>query len=78
MTTSPVIPFNINHLLNFAFAPRDVEKQVSIKASVTNKRNKVEMEKFDKAKVKNTETQEKNPLPSKGTIEHEKPADESQ
>lgn len=36
------------------------------------------MEKFDKAKVKNTETQEKNPLPSKGTIEHEKSAGESQ
>lgn len=31
-TTSPVIPFNINHLLNFAFAPWDVEKQVYIKA----------------------------------------------
>ncbi|XP_075797950.1 thymosin beta-4-like [Microtus pennsylvanicus] len=46
--------------------------------NVTNKRNTVEMEKFDKAKLKKTETQEKNPLPSKGTIEHEKPAGESQ
>ncbi|XP_041532501.1 thymosin beta-4-like [Microtus oregoni] len=46
--------------------------------SVTNKRNTVEMEKFDKAKLKKTETQEKNPLPSKGTTGHVKPAGESQ
>uniref|UniRef100_A0A670IVS9 Thymosin beta n=1 Tax=Podarcis muralis TaxID=64176 RepID=A0A670IVS9_PODMU len=33
--------------------------------------------KFDKSKLKKTETQEKNPLPSKETIEQEKQAGES-
>lgn len=46
--------------------------------SVKNKCNKVEMEKFEKAKLKKTETQKDNLLPSKGTTEHEKPAGESQ
>ena len=36
-----------------------------------------EIEKFDKSKLKKTETQEKNPLPSKETIEQEKQAGES-
>ncbi|XP_030713246.2 thymosin beta-4 [Globicephala melas] len=36
-----------------------------------------ETEKFNKSKVKKTETQEKNPLPSKETIEQEKQAGES-
>lgn len=27
MTTSPVMTFNINHLLNFAFAPWDVKNK---------------------------------------------------
>ncbi|XP_034030869.1 thymosin beta-4 [Thalassophryne amazonica] len=33
-----------------------------------------EINKFDKTKLKKTETQEKNPLPSKETIEQEKAA----
>nr|AAL47854.1 thymosin beta [Macropodus opercularis] len=33
-----------------------------------------EIEKFDKTKLKKTETQEKNPLPFKETIEQEKAA----
>ncbi|XP_037057062.1 thymosin beta-4-like [Peromyscus leucopus] len=41
---------------------------------MSNKLNKTEMEKFDKSKLKKTETQEKNPLPSKGMIGHEKQA----
>ncbi|XP_058906116.2 thymosin beta-4-like [Kogia breviceps] len=36
-----------------------------------------EIEKFDKWKLKKTEMQEKNPLPSKETIEQEKQAGES-
>ncbi|XP_059125902.1 thymosin beta-4-like [Peromyscus eremicus] len=44
---------------------------------MSNKLNKAEMEKFDKSKLKRTETQEKNPLPSKGTIGYEKQAGES-
>lgn len=36
-----------------------------------------EIEKFDKSKLKKTETQEKNPLPSKATIERRKQAGES-
>ena len=39
--------------------------------------HKAEVEKFDKLKLKKTETQEKNPLPSKETIEQEKQAGES-
>uniref|UniRef100_A0A2K5R9K5 Thymosin beta-4 n=1 Tax=Cebus imitator TaxID=2715852 RepID=A0A2K5R9K5_CEBIM len=35
------------------------------------------IEKFDKSKLKKTETQEKNPLPSKETTEQEKQAGES-
>ncbi|XP_061090898.1 thymosin beta-11 [Conger conger] len=34
-----------------------------------------EVTKFDKTKLKKTETQEKNPLPTKETIEQEKKAD---
>ncbi|XP_072298107.1 thymosin beta-12 [Eucyclogobius newberryi] len=36
-----------------------------------------EVTSFDKAKLKKTETQEKNPLPSKETIEQEKAAGSS-
>uniref|UniRef100_A0A2K5XYN4 Thymosin beta n=1 Tax=Mandrillus leucophaeus TaxID=9568 RepID=A0A2K5XYN4_MANLE len=35
-----------------------------------------EIENFGKSKLKKTETQEKNPLPSKATIEQEKQAGE--
>nr|3U9D_B Chain B, Thymosin beta-4, Chimeric protein [synthetic construct]3U9D_D Chain D, Thymosin beta-4, Chimeric protein [synthetic construct] len=38
---------------------------------------KSQLEGFDKSKLKKTETQEKNPLPSKETIEQEKQAGES-
>ncbi|XP_059536884.1 thymosin beta-4-like [Myotis daubentonii] len=37
-----------------------------------DKPNMAEVEKFAKSKLKRTETQEKNPLPSKETIEQEK------
>ncbi|ELK10155.1 Thymosin beta-4 [Pteropus alecto] len=40
--------------------------------------DRAEIEKFNKSKLKKTETQEKNPLPSKETIEREKRAGESQ
>ena len=36
-----------------------------------------EIEKFEKLKLKKTETEEKNPLPSKETTEQEKQAGES-
>ncbi|XP_035250622.1 thymosin beta-12-like [Anguilla rostrata] len=36
-----------------------------------------EVTNFDKTKLKKTETQEKNPLPSKETIEQEKKASQS-
>ena len=46
-------------------------------ATMSDKPNMAEIEKFDKSKLKKTETQEKNPLPSKETIEQEKQAGES-
>uniref|UniRef100_A0A671EJF9 Thymosin beta n=1 Tax=Rhinolophus ferrumequinum TaxID=59479 RepID=A0A671EJF9_RHIFE len=41
---------------------------------MSDKPDMAEIEKFDKSKLKKTETQEKNPLPSKETIEQEKQA----
>ncbi|KAJ7406730.1 Thymosin beta-4 [Willisornis vidua] len=46
-------------------------------ANMSDKPDMAEIEKFDKSKLKKTETQEKNPLPSKETIEQEKQAGES-
>ncbi|KAG8515961.1 Thymosin beta-4 [Galemys pyrenaicus] len=46
-------------------------------ATMPDKPDMAEIEKFDKSKLKTTETQEKNPLPSKETIEQEKQASES-
>ncbi|XP_045048237.2 thymosin beta-4-like [Tenrec ecaudatus] len=44
---------------------------------MSDKPDMAEIEKFDKSKLKKTEMQEKNPLPSKETIEQEKQAGES-
>ncbi|XP_032281300.1 thymosin beta-4-like [Halichoerus grypus] len=44
---------------------------------MSDKPDMAEIEKFDKPKLKKTETQEKNPLPSKEMIEQEKQAGES-
>uniref|UniRef100_A0A8D2IBX4 Thymosin beta-4 n=1 Tax=Urocitellus parryii TaxID=9999 RepID=A0A8D2IBX4_UROPR len=44
---------------------------------MSDKPDMAEIEKFDKSKLKKTETQEKNPLPPKETIEQEKQAGES-
>ncbi|XP_007532745.1 thymosin beta-4-like [Erinaceus europaeus] len=44
---------------------------------MSDKPNMAVIEKFVKLKLKNTETQEKNPLPSKETIEQEKQTGES-
>ncbi|XP_045056704.1 thymosin beta-4-like [Desmodus rotundus] len=41
---------------------------------MSDKPDMAKIEKFDKLKLKKTETQEKNPLPCKGTIEQEKQA----
>ena len=46
-------------------------------ATMSDKPDMAEIEKFDKSKLKKTETQEKNPLPSKETIEQKKQAGES-
>ncbi|XP_043755944.1 thymosin beta-4-like [Cervus elaphus] len=43
---------------------------------MSDKPGMVEIEKFDKSKLKKMETQEKNPLPWKETIEQEKQAGE--
>ncbi|XP_054582565.1 thymosin beta-4-like [Eptesicus fuscus] len=43
----------------------------------SDKPDVAETEKFDGSKLKKTETQEKNPLPSKETTEQEKQAGES-
>ncbi|XP_069415633.1 thymosin beta-4-like [Ovis canadensis] len=44
---------------------------------MSDKLGMAEIEKFDKLRLKKTETQEKNPLPSKETTEQEKQAGES-
>ncbi|XP_016052643.1 PREDICTED: thymosin beta-4 [Miniopterus natalensis] len=44
---------------------------------MSDKAGVAEIEKFDKSKLKKTETQEKNPLPPKETIEQEEQAGES-
>ncbi|XP_054937580.1 thymosin beta-4-like [Physeter macrocephalus] len=46
-------------------------------AAMSAKPDMAEIEKFDKSKLKKTEMQEKNPLPSEETIEQEKQAGES-
>ncbi|KAL6485350.1 hypothetical protein MHYP_G00073950 [Metynnis hypsauchen] len=46
-------------------------------ANMSDKPNLEEVTSFDKTKLKKTETQEKNPLPSKETIEQEKQAGSS-
>ena len=46
-------------------------------ATMSDKPDMAEIEKFDKSKLKKTETQEKNPLPWKEMIEEEKQAGES-
>uniref|UniRef100_A0A2K6E035 Thymosin beta n=1 Tax=Macaca nemestrina TaxID=9545 RepID=A0A2K6E035_MACNE len=46
-------------------------------ATTSDKPGMAEIEKFGKSKLKEIETQEKNPLPSKETIEQEKQAGES-
>uniref|UniRef100_A0A8C6FA44 Thymosin beta-4 n=1 Tax=Monodon monoceros TaxID=40151 RepID=A0A8C6FA44_MONMO len=46
-------------------------------AAMSDKPDMAEIEKFDKSKLKKTETKEKNPLPSQETIEQEKQAGES-
>ncbi|XP_053513697.1 thymosin beta-4-like [Artibeus jamaicensis] len=43
---------------------------------MSDKPDMAKTEKFDKWKLKKTETQEKNPLPSKEMSEHEKQAGE--
>uniref|UniRef100_A0A672Q689 Thymosin beta 4 X-linked n=1 Tax=Sinocyclocheilus grahami TaxID=75366 RepID=A0A672Q689_SINGR len=57
-----------SHFLSFDFRPT---------ANMSDKPNLEEVTSFDKTKLKKTETQEKNPLPSKETIEQEKQADSS-
>ena len=46
-------------------------------ATMSDKPDMAEIEKFDKSKLKKMEMQEKNPLPLKETIEQEKQAGES-
>ena len=46
-------------------------------SATSGKPDMAEIEKFSKSKLKKTETQEKNPLPSKETIEQEKQAGQS-
>ncbi|XP_074246994.1 thymosin beta-4-like [Saimiri boliviensis] len=46
-------------------------------ATMSDKPDMAEIEKFAKSKLKKTDTQEKNPLPSKETTEQEKQAGES-
>ncbi|XP_075858669.1 thymosin beta-4-like, partial [Microcebus murinus] len=67
---SAVVPAQIGF---FFLATR---ASLGFSATVSDKPDLAEIEKFDKSKLKKTETQEKNPLPSKETIE-QKQAGES-
>ncbi|KAJ8276298.1 hypothetical protein COCON_G00080500 [Conger conger] len=44
----------------------------TLTANMSDKPNLTEIESFDKTKLKKTETKEKNPLPTKETIEQER------
>uniref|UniRef100_A0A8C4LQ92 Thymosin beta-4 n=1 Tax=Equus asinus TaxID=9793 RepID=A0A8C4LQ92_EQUAS len=60
-----------------SFSPSLSALYLACSATMSDKPDMAEIEKFDKSKLKKTETQEKNPLPSKETIEQEKQAGES-
>uniref|UniRef100_A0A8I6AUX5 Thymosin beta-4 n=1 Tax=Rattus norvegicus TaxID=10116 RepID=A0A8I6AUX5_RAT len=62
---------------SLAFVRRRKLDRLLLPATMSDKPDMAEIEKFDKSKLKKTETQEKNPLPSKETIEQEKQAGES-
>nr|XP_020745004.1 thymosin beta-4-like [Odocoileus virginianus texanus] len=49
--------------------PHSLAARSAPSATMSDKPTLAEIEKFDKLKLKKTETQEKNPLPSKETIE---------
>ncbi|XP_019797050.2 thymosin beta-4 [Tursiops truncatus] len=57
--------------------PRSLVTRSASSAAMSDKPDVAEIEKFDKSKLKKTETKEKNPLPSQETIEQEKQAGES-
>ncbi|KYO20342.1 thymosin beta-12-like [Alligator mississippiensis] len=65
----------MHDLLRFTLA-QTVAKQLRRKQQdgpiMSDKPNFAEIETFDKTKLKKTETREKNPLPTKETIEQEK------
>ncbi|KFO19279.1 Thymosin beta-4 [Fukomys damarensis] len=64
-------------LCSNAQSPEPRASKRPLLATMSDKPDMAEIEKFDKSKLKKTETQEKNPLPSKETIEQEKQAGES-
>ncbi|XP_069901236.1 thymosin beta-4-like [Globicephala melas] len=57
--------------------PRSLVTRSASSAAMSDKPDMAEIEKFDKSKLKKTETKEKNPLPSQETIEQEKQGGES-
>ena len=67
-----ILAAHVSLRLACSLAPRSASS-----ATMSDKPDMAEIEKFDKSKLKKTETQEKNPLPSKETIEQEKQAGES-
>ncbi|AWO96018.1 Thymosin beta 4 [Scophthalmus maximus] len=54
-----------------------ISPHLDLPATMSDKNDMSEVTNFDKSKLKKTETQEKNPLPSKETIEQEKAAETS-
>ncbi|XP_067578530.1 thymosin beta-4 isoform X1 [Pseudorca crassidens] len=60
-----------------SFAVKECQSPLASSAAMSDKPDMAEIEKFDKSKLKKTETKEKNPLPSQETIEQEKQAGES-
>ncbi|XP_041834463.1 thymosin beta-12-like [Melanotaenia boesemani] len=51
-----------------------IRQHIDLTATMSDKPDVSEVNRFDKTKLKKTETQEKNPLPTKETIEQEKAA----
>ncbi|KAG7484577.1 hypothetical protein MATL_G00051200 [Megalops atlanticus] len=55
----------------------DTTAHTAIRANMSDKPDLTEIESFDKSKLKKTQTQEKNPLPTKETIEQERKGEAS-
>uniref|UniRef100_A0A8C0I296 Thymosin beta-4 n=4 Tax=Cetacea TaxID=9721 RepID=A0A8C0I296_BALMU len=71
------LPFTTTWMTLEGIMFSEISQRKTNTVSMSDKPDMAEIEKFDKSKLKKTETREKNPLPSQETIEQEKQAGES-